>query len=185
MKVVQDWILFKRGWEGVCLFPQSGAMTLEKLIWLEYNIVPKLQIMFNLGILPKIRITSKKASSESCSKLNSVWKSIRALMSYLPREQSYRSQKIDMVVIWYLNCKLHSFRAPCCQNYTLFQEKLQMKVVQNWISYKQVCKEFRIDFSISVWSIKRNRISENCKNQFFETRFNRSSKNQLKIDITN
>ncbi len=60
----------------------------------------------------------KKASNRSGSKLNFVQKSPRTHM-------------IDMVVIQYRNCKLHSFRAQCCQKYALFQKKHQMKVVQN------------------------------------------------------
>ncbi len=66
----------------------SGAVTLERLIWLKYNVVLRLQITFNLGLLPKIRITSKKASNESCSKLNFVQKSPRAHMSVSLKERS-------------------------------------------------------------------------------------------------
>ncbi len=49
------------------------------------------------------------------------------------------------------------------QKYALFQKKYQMKIVQNWILYQNVCEELRIAFSISVWSINQNRISENRK----------------------
>ncbi len=58
--------------------PWSGTMTLERLIWLKYNIVLKLQINYiQFRLLPEVRITSKKASNESCSKLNFVQKSLR------------------------------------------------------------------------------------------------------------
>ncbi len=30
------------------------------------------------------------------------------------------------------------FRAQCCQNYWLYQKIIQIKVVENWISYKKV-----------------------------------------------
>ncbi len=84
-------------------------------------------------------------------------------------------------IIWYWNCKLHSLYSSY-QKYTLFQKKLQIKDVQNWISIREA---LRIDFLISIWSINRNQISENGKkNWFFETRFNQSSKNHLKIDNT-
>ncbi len=52
-------------------------------------------------LLPKIRITSKKASNESCSKLNFEQKSPRAHMSISPRSRARAPQKIDMVVISY------------------------------------------------------------------------------------
>ncbi len=56
-------------------FPWSGAMILERLIWLLYYTVLKLEIMFNLGLPPKIRFTSTKASNESCPKLNFIQES--------------------------------------------------------------------------------------------------------------
>ncbi len=65
--------------------PQSGARGLERLIWLLYYMVLKLQITFSLELLPKIRMTSKKASNESCSKLNFARKSPRAYMSVSPQ----------------------------------------------------------------------------------------------------
>ncbi len=37
----------------------GAIMTLERLIWLLYYMILKLQITFNLGLLPKIRNTSK------------------------------------------------------------------------------------------------------------------------------
>ncbi len=216
------------------------------MIWLKYNIVPKLQIAFNLGLLPKIRIISRKVSNESCSKLNFVQKSSRAHISFSTQSgakglerliwygtettnyikfRAWRCQKgsyqkyallqkkLQMKVVqnwtlyrkvrkciclisplsgaraWLIWCGTETanciqFRAQCCQkgscqNYPLLQKKLQMKVVQNWISCQKVHEELRTDFSISVWSINRNWISENCKrNWFFETRFNWLSKNR-------
>ncbi len=43
----------------------------------------------------------------------------------------------DWNIMFYWNCVLHSFRAENCQKYALFQRKLQLKVVQNWILYKK------------------------------------------------
>ncbi len=56
MKVVQ-----KKS-PGACIFisTRSGAMTLERLIWLKYNIVLKLQITFGLGHLSKNTLLPKK-----------------------------------------------------------------------------------------------------------------------------
>ncbi len=71
---------------------QSGAMTLERLMSLLYYMVPKLQITFNLGLQTKMHITSKKASNESCSKLNFIQDSLRAHMSISPRNGARASK---------------------------------------------------------------------------------------------
>ncbi len=56
--------------------PQSGAMGLERLIWLKYNTVMKMKSTFNQGsTLPKIRVTSEKASNKNYLELNFVQKS--------------------------------------------------------------------------------------------------------------
>ncbi len=84
-------------------------------------------------MLPKIRITSKKASNKSCSELNFMQKSPRAhtSISRLPPEWSYGTRKIDRVEI--LNCietvNCNQVRAQHCQKYALHRKKLQIKVV--------------------------------------------------------
>ncbi len=52
------------------------------------------------------------------------------------------------------NYKLHSFRAQRYQKYALFQEKLQMIVVQNWILYKKFTS------SESIFQLQYDRSTE-------------------------
>ncbi len=115
--------------------PPTGVMTIERLKWLEYNIVLKLQITPIYGWKPpKIRIISKKASNESCLKLNFV-QAVREHVRFSPVPAELWPSKDwnGWNIILYWNCKLHSFGAEHCQKYALFQ----MKAVQNWISYKK------------------------------------------------
>ncbi len=88
-------------WNNMHLFWNNYAliMGLARLIWLLYYIVLKLQITFNSVLLLKIRITSKKASNESCSKLNFVLqKSLRAHMSISSRSGAMAFERL----IWLL-----------------------------------------------------------------------------------
>ncbi len=85
-------------------------------------------------MLPKIHNISKKASNESFSKLNfvqEVWE--RYVLPPPPAELWLLKDWYGWNIILYWNCKLHSFRAERYQKYTLFERKLQMKVVENWI----------------------------------------------------
>ncbi len=89
--------------------PRSNARGLERLIWLLYYKVLKLHITFNLELLPKIRINSKQASNESCSKLNFVQKSPGARTPISPGMELRPSKDwYGWNLILYWNCELHS-----------------------------------------------------------------------------
>ncbi len=69
--------------------PQSGARWLERLIWLEYDIVLKWQNTFNSGLnTAKNTHHTKKASIKSSSELNFIEKSPQAHMFTCPQEWS-------------------------------------------------------------------------------------------------
>ncbi len=96
---------------GACMSisNQSGAMTLERSIWLKYNIVLKLQIIFNLGLLPKIRITSKKASMTIVQNWIS-YRKVRECICLSPHRAKLGASKdwYGCYIIWYWNCTLPS-----------------------------------------------------------------------------
>ncbi len=113
----------------------SGAMTVERLIWLEYNIELKLY-SFKAESCQKYALF-QRTSNESCSELNFV-QAVREHVCIPPPTAGLWPSKDwnSWNIILYWNWKSHSFRAERCQKYALFQRKLQMKAVQNWISYK-------------------------------------------------
>ncbi len=106
--MVQNWISYKKVHERVCLFPpRSGARAFERLIWLKYNIVLKLQITFNLGLLTKIRITSKKGSKRVVRNWI-LYKKVRQRICLSPNRAELGASKdwYSYYIIWYWNCKL-------------------------------------------------------------------------------
>ncbi len=71
IKVVQNWILYKKVREHMWLSPPSGARWLERLIWMEYYIILKWQIIFNLGPnADKNTNNLKTCSNKNCSEFN-------------------------------------------------------------------------------------------------------------------
>ncbi len=64
--------------------PWSGARGLERLIWLLYGAETAKYIQFRTECCQKYALFQKKASNESCSKLNFVQKSPRARVSTPP-----------------------------------------------------------------------------------------------------
>ncbi len=112
--------------------------------------------------LPKIHIKSKISSNKRCSELNFVQKSQWMRMSISPRSMELRGSKdwhfwnIKM----YKNGKVDSLLAPTLPKiHIMFKKMFQIKVVQNYISYKKVSG--RICLSSS--NLIRDRYLKQCK----------------------
>ncbi len=84
-------------------------------------------------MLPKIHINSKKASNESCSKLNFVQKSPQAHISISPRSGATTFEGL-IWLLYYIILKLpitFNLGPNAAKNTHYFKKKFQMKVVQN------------------------------------------------------
>ncbi len=123
----------------------SGAVRLERLIWLKYYFVLKRQNTFSLGLNAAKNTHQKKASNKSSLELNFVQKKQRAYMPISPGVE-LGDQKINMVEILYYTemAKYIQFRAQHCQKYASHQKKDQIKVIWNWTSYKNVCERISL-----------------------------------------
>ncbi len=90
IKVVRNWILYKKVTERICLSPPrvEPAVSKDQYIW---NLIMykngKLDSLWG-STMPKICISSKKASNKSCSELNFVQKSQWAICLPLPQKWS-------------------------------------------------------------------------------------------------
>ncbi len=90
--------------------------------------------------LPKIRITSKKASNKSCLKLNFIQKSPGAHMSISPWSGARGLERLASSNYYSEGKQKITFNLGlnAAKNTHGIKKKLQIKVVQNWISYKKV-----------------------------------------------
>ncbi len=104
-------------------------------------------------MLPKIRITWKKAWNKSCSELNFVQKNLRAHMSTFPRSGA-RGSKYQYVwyLIMYRNGNLGSLYGSTLSKIRITWKKLEIKVVRNLISSKKVRERiFRTTYILSFF----------------------------------
>ncbi len=89
--------------------------------------------------LPKVRITSKKASNKSCSKLNFAQKSPRAYTSISPMSGARGLQRSVCLKSYNVQKpKLDSLCGLMLPKISILRKKLWIKVVRNRILYKKV-----------------------------------------------
>ncbi len=162
IKVVQNWISYKNVHERICPSPYGAELGASK-DWYGCYMVLKLQIAFNLCLLPKICITSKKASHKSCSELNFVQKSPRVHMSISPQSGARALERL-IWLLYYTILKLQTtFNLGLLPKICITSRKASNKSCSKLNFVQKVRKKLRVDFSISVWSISWNPISENRK----------------------
>ncbi len=76
-------------------------------------------------------------------------------------------------IIWYWNCKLHSFRVQCCRKYELFKKMLQMRnMLITWIcallKYSPINGEITFPLGLKIaknriiWKKLRIKVVWNC-----------------------
>ncbi len=120
----------KKSASACVYFPYSRARALERLIWLKYNIaLAKGKIHSLQGwMLPKIHVTSEKASNKSCSELNFVPKSLRAHMSISPQSGA---RGLERLILLKYNTVMKRENTFNCQKYASHPKKRQIKVIWN------------------------------------------------------
>ncbi len=117
---------------------QNGGRGCERLIWLSYYLVLKLQITFNLGLLPKIRITSKKNFKWKLFKIEFCLEKSASACVYLPMERSEILRKINMVLLYGTKTKNYiHLGLNAAKNTHYFKESFKLKLFKIEICTKK------------------------------------------------
>ncbi len=139
VKLIENWISYKKVSGRIYLSPPWVELRGSKDI-----LVSNIRLYWNRKIdsllgrmLPKLRIISKNCSNKSCSELNFLQKVSGRTCLSPPGVELWGPKNCHFlnIIMYWKTWKWVHLRAQRCQIYRLYQNIVQIKVVQNWISY--------------------------------------------------